>query len=218
MRSRNATNSAVKRRNRIYVQGPGGPGCRESHQRNHKIGRILDTGLETWPGSVHWLLCTTITRLHATARFWGQKLTRDVDLEALRQTGINLLSPPIGPKRQEPWRPPKLQMAIFAHASRSYQRGSWIQLTLASKEYMSPQAGEDRNKGIGGARKYNRGDCPSNIANGTWVFYSTQMVGDHEPGETLTRPMITMCSNFIFPCPRHHCSSTRVSNGNSCRG
>ena len=43
------------------------------------------------------------------------------------------------------------------------------------------------------------------------------MMGDQEPGETLTKPMITMWSNIILPCPRHHCSSTRVSNGNSYR-
>jgi len=47
--------------------------------------------------------------------------------------------------------------------------------------------------------------------------HSTQMMGDQEPGETLTKPMITMWSNLIFPCPRRHCSSTRISNGNSYR-
>ena len=46
--------------------------------------------------------------------------------------------------------------------------------------------------------------------------YSTWMVGDQEPAETLTSPVITMRSKFIRPCPRRHCWSHWSSNGNNC--
>jgi len=45
---------------------------------------------------------------------------------------------------------------------------------------------------------------------------STQMVGAQEPEETLSSPVISIYSNFIFPCPRRHLSSTWWLNGNNC--
>ena len=45
--------------------------------------------------------------------------------------------------------------------------------------------------------------------------YSIQIMGDHEPEETFSSAVITMCSNFILPCPRRHSSPTWTSNGNS---
>ena len=75
------------------------------------------------------------------------------------------------------------------------------------------RTGETRNKNT--EQIYERNGVGILASLSTGGTHSMQMMGDQEPEETLTSPVITICSNFICPCPRRHCWSTRSLNGNS---